>query len=137
MVDDFMIKKLILICTILIFLTGMAYATDLKDTSDVKVNGNDLQIDGKTVANVTEYKDTSYIDKILTENPIIKAVGGNGANEVDSVSDYNLVYEYLTDDGFYYSFGHDGKYYVVTINEDNWHADMLTKMDNWCVSNRG
>lgn len=128
--------KIIIGITLLFLIIGAAAAAELKDTADVKLNGNDLQIDGKTVANVTEYNDTSFItDVIIPDNAIIKAVGGNGANEVDSVSDYNLVYEFLTDNGFYYTFGKDGKYYVVTIDEDQWEANMLTKMDKWCLEN--
>lgn len=130
-------KTKILIGILLLFLVmGMTSAMTLKDTSDVKLNGNNIEIDGKTVANVTEYNDTSFItDVILPDNAIIKAVGGNGANEVDSVSDYNLVYEFLTDNGFYYTFGKDGKYYVVTINEDEWSGSMLKEMDTWCLEN--
>ena len=128
------ITKILLIIGLLFLLMGTVSA--LKDTSDVKVKGNDLMINGKKVANVTEYSDTSYItDVILKANPIIKAVGGNGANEVSSVSDYNLVYEFLTDNGMYYSFGKDGKYYVVTIDDANWKGTMLKEMDNWCVEN--
>lgn len=128
--------KIIIGITLLFLIIGAAAAVELKNTADVKLNGNDLLIDGKTVANVTEYNDTSFItDVIIPDNAIIKAVGGNGANEVESVSDYNLVYEFLTDNGFYYTFGKDGKYYVVTIDEDQWEANMLTKMDKWCLEN--
>lgn len=128
------ITKILLTVGLLFLLMGTVSA--LKDTNDVKVQGNDLMIDGKKVANVTEYPDTNYItDVILNANPIIKAVGGNGANEVSSVSDYNLVYEFLTDNGMYYSFGKDGKYYVVTIDEGNWKGTMLKEMDTWCIEN--
>ena len=131
------ITKILLIgIGILFLIIGVVSAAQLKDTADVKVKGNDLEIDGKKVANVTEYSDTNYItDVILNANPIIKAVGGNGANEVPSVSDYNLVYEFLTDNGMYYSFGKDGKYYVVTIDEGNWKGTMLKEMDTWCIEN--
>ena len=128
------ITKILLAIGILFLLIGTCAA--LKDTSDVKVNGNNLEIDGKTVANVTEYNDTSFItDVIIPDNAIIKAISSNGAKEVSSVSDYNLVYEFLTDNGFYYTFGKDGKYYVVTINEDAWSGNMLKEMDNWCLEN--
>ena len=130
------ITKILIGIGILFLIIGVVSAAQLKDTADVKVKGNDLEIDGKKVANVTEYSDTNYItDVILNANPIIKAVGGNGANEVPSVSDYNLVYEFLTDNGMYYSFGKDGKYYVVTIDEGNWKGTMLKEMDNWCIEN--
>ena len=130
------ITKILIGIGILFLIIGVVSAAQLKDTADVKVKGNDLEIDGKKVANVTEYSDTNYItDVILNANPIIKAVGGNGANEVSSVSDYNLVYEFLTDNGMYYSFGKDGKYYVVTIDESNWKGTMLKEMDTWCVEN--
>ena len=130
------ITKILIGIGILFLIIGVVSAAQLKDTADVKVKGNDLEIDGKKVANVTEYPNTNYItDVILKDNPIIKAVGGNGANEVSSVSDYNLVYEFLTDNGMYYSFGKDGKYYVVTIDESNWKGTMLKEMDNWCIEN--
>ena len=130
------ITKILIGIGILFLIIGVVSAAQLKDTADVKVKGNDLEIDGKKVANVTEYGDTNYItDVILKDNPIIKAVGGNGANEVSSVSDYNLVYEFLTDNGMYYSFGKDGKYYVVTIDESNWKGTMLKEMDTWCIEN--
>ena len=130
------ITKILIGIGILFLIIGVVSAAQLKDTADVKVKGNDLMIDGKKVANVTEYSDTNYItDVILNANPIIKAVGGNGANEVSSVSDYNLVYEFLTDNGMYYSFGKDGKYYVVTIDDANWKGTMLKEMDTWCVEN--
>ena len=130
------ITKILIGIGILFLIIGVVSAAQLKDTADVKVKGNDLMIDGKKVANVTEYGDTNYItDVILNDNPIIKAVGGNGANEVPSVSDYNLVYEFLTDNGMYYSFGKDGKYYVVTIDEGNWKGTMLKEMDTWCIEN--
>ena len=130
------ITKILIGIGILFLIIGVVSAAQLKDTADVKVKGNDLEIDGKKVANVTEYGDTNYItDVILNANPIIKAVGGNGANEVSSVSDYNLVYEFLTDNGMYYSFGKDGKYYVVTIDESNWKGTMLKEMDTWCIEN--
>lgn len=128
------IIKLLLIVGMLFLLIGTVSA--LTDTSDVKVKGNDLEINGKKVANVTEYKDTSFItDVILKANPIIKAVGDNGANEVSSVSDYDLVYEFLTEDNMYYTFGKDGKYYVVTIDGSSWNGSMLKEMDNWCLEN--
>ena len=130
------ITKILIGIGILFLIIGVVSAAQLKDTADVKVKGNDLEIDGKKVANVTEYSDTNYItDVILNANPIIKAVGGNGANEVSSVSDYNLVYEFLTDNGMYYSFGKDGKYYVVTIDDGNWKGTMLKEMDTWCIEN--
>lgn len=130
------ITKILIGIGILFLIIGVVSAAQLKDTADVKVKGNDLMIDGKKVANVTEYSDTNYItDVILNANPIIKAVGGNGANEVSSVSDYNLVYEFLTDNGMYYSFGKDGKYYVVTIDDANWKGTMLKEMDTWCIEN--
>ena len=130
------IYKILLGIGILFLIIGTVSAIQFKNTADVEVNGNDLKIDGKIAANFTVYNDTSFIDDvILQEKPIIKAVGGNGANEVQSVSDYNLVYEFLTDNGMYYTFGKDGKTVVVTINEDNWHADMLKKMDEWCLEN--
>ena len=128
-------SKIILAVLLLFLVIGTVSAVQYKNTADVTVQGNNLLIDNKVIANVTEYNDTSFIEGIVADNAIIKAVGGNGANEVPSVSDYNLVYEFLTDNGFYYSFGKDGKYYVVTIDESQWHADMLKKMDNWCLEN--
>jgi len=129
-------SKIILAVLLLFLVIGTVSAVQYKNTADVTVQGNNLLIDNKVIANVTEYNDTSFIEGIVADNAIIKAVGGNGANEVPSVSDYNLVYEFLTDNGFYYSFGKDGKYYVVTIDESQWHADMLKKMDNWCLENK-
>ena len=129
-------SKIILAVLLLFLVIGTVSAVQYKNTADVTVQGNNLLIDNKVIANISEYNDTSFIEGIVADNAIIKAVGGNGANEVPSVSDYNLVYEFLTDNGFYYSFGKDGKYYVVTIDESQWHADMLKKMDNWCLENK-
>ena len=129
-------KSKIILATLLLFLLiGTVSAAQYKNTADVTVQGNNLLIDNKVIANVTEYNDTSFIESIVADNAIIKTVGSNGVNEVPSVSDYNLVYEFLTNNGFYYSFGKDGKYYVVKINEDKWSEGMLQKMDNWCLEN--
>ena len=130
------ITKIIIAIGILFLIIGTASAIEFKDTSGCAEDFNELWIDGKKVANVTEFNDTSFIDeKILTDNPVIKEVTKDGASEVDSITDYNKVYEFLTDNGMYYSFGKDGKYYVVTIDEDIWEGSMLKKMDEWCLEN--
>lgn len=110
---------------------------NLSDTSDVKLDSNSLLIDGKNVATVEEYNDSSVIkDKILSQDGvIIKQVTSSKVSEVSSVDNFDDVYEFLSNDGFYYTFGKDGKTYIVTINEDNWHGDMLSKMDKFCLEN--
>ena len=130
-------KRKILLGLVLLFLIiGIASAVEFKDTSGCAEDFNELWIEGKKVANITEYNDTSFIEEhILTDNPIIKHITKDGANEVSSVSDYKDVYEFLTDNGFYYTFGKDGKYYVVTINQDAWSGSMLKEMDTWCLEN--
>lgn len=128
--------KILLGITILFLIIGATSAVEFKDTSGCAEDFNELWIEGKKVANITEFNDTSFIEEhILTDNPIIKHITSNSADEVDSVSDYNDVYEFLTDNGFYYTFGKDGKYYVVTINEDEWSGTMLSEMDEWCLEN--
>jgi len=130
-------KTKIIIATLLLFLIiGAVSAIEFKDTSGCAEDFNELWIDGKKVANITEYNNTSFIDeKILTDNPVIKEVTKDGASEVDSITDYNKVYEFLTDNGFYYTFGKDGKTYVVTIDEKEWKGSMLRDMDEWCLEN--
>lgn len=110
---------------------------NLADTADVKLDSNSLLIDGVNVATVEEYNDSSVIkDKILSQDGvIIKQVTSSQVSEVSSVDNFDDVYEFLSNDGFYYTFGKDGKTYIVTINEDNWKADMLSKMDNFCLHN--
>ena len=110
---------------------------NLSDTSDVKLDSNSLLIDGKNVATVEEYNDSSVIkDKILSQDGvIIKQVTSSKVSEVSNVDNFDDVYEFLSNDGFYYTFGKDGKTYIVTINEDNWHGDMLSKMDQFCLEN--
>ena len=128
--------KIIIAALLLFLLIGVCAAVEFKDTSGCAEAFGELWIDGKKVANVTEYNNTSFIDeKILTDNPVIKQVTKDGASEVDSVSDYNDVYEFLTENGFYYTFGKDGKTVVVSIDVDEWHGDMLSDMDEWCLEN--
>ena len=128
--------KILLGIAILFLIIGAASAVEFKDTQGCAEDFNELWIEGKKVANITEFNNTSFIEEhILTDNPIIKHITKNGADEVDSVSDYTDVYEFLTENAFYYTFGKDGKYYVVTINEDEWSGTMLSEMDEWCLEN--
>lgn len=130
------ITKIILCIGILFLLMGTVSA--LKETNDVKVKDNHLEIDGKQIAEVKEYNDSSCIDtEILSRDSeaIIKSVDSNGAKEVTSVDNPRNVYEFLTNTGMYYTFGDGEHTYIVVINEDNWKADMLSKMDKWCIEN--
>lgn len=111
---------------------------NLVDTADVKLDANSLLIDGKNVATVEEYNDSSAIDdKILSKDDgaIIKQITASGASEVTSMDNPDDVYEFLTNSGMYYTFGKDGKTYIVTINEDNWNGNMLSEMDKFCLEN--
>lgn len=130
--------KVILGVALLLIVIGSAYALDLKETNDVKVDGNHLKIDGKDVGEVKEYDDSNCIDsEILSRDSgaIIKSVDINGAKEVTSVDNPRNVYEFLTNNGMYYSFGDGEHTYIVVINQDNWKANMLSKMDKWCLEN--
>ena len=130
--------KLIFGIAILFLIIGSAYALDLKNTADVTVKGNHLEIDGKQVAEVKEFDSSDCIDsEILSRDSgaIIKSVDINGAREVGSVDNPRNVYEYLTNNGMYYSFGDGNHTYIVVIDVDNWHGEMLTKMDKWCLEN--
>ena len=132
------IWKILLGVGMLFLLIGIVSAADLSDTSDVKVDGNHLKIDGKDVAEVKEFDDSNCIDsEILSKDSgvIIKSVDSSGASEVSSVDNPKNVYEFLSNEGFYYSFGDDKHTYIVVINEDNWQSNMLTKMDKWCLEN--
>ena len=130
--------KIITITLLLFLIIGTACAIDLKDTADVKVKDNHLEIDGKTVAEVKEFNSSDCIDsEILSRDSeaIIKSIDINGAKEVSSVDNPRNVYEYLTNEGMYYSFGDGEHTYIVIIDENNWHGSMLSEMDKWCLEN--
>ena len=130
--------KILLAIGVLFLIIGAAYAIDLKDTADVKVKDNHLEIDGKTVAEVKEFNSSDCIDsEILSRDSeaIIKSIDINGAKEVSSVDNPRNVYEFLTNNGMYYSFGNGEHTYIVIIDEDNWQGSMLTEMDKWCLEN--
>ena len=138
-------KKIIKILTalaVLTLLTGGVMAAEknypLVDTQPVAEDFGEIWIDGKIVATVDEYNNSSFIqEKILDKDPeaIIKHVTKNSVDEVTSVDNPDDVYEYLTNDGMYYSFGKDGKTYIVTIDEKEWKGSMLKEMDEWCMEN--
>lgn len=142
----FEMKKQILICILIISLIslGTVVAEDNKDyplenTLSVKADYGIVTIDGIHAANVTQYNNSDIVqEEILSKDPdtIIKRITEDGAEEIDSISDYENVYEYLTEDGMYYSFtGKDDKFYLLEINVENWKADMLDKMDEFCLQN--
>lgn len=111
---------------------------DLKETKDVKVKGNHLEIDGKQVAEVKEYNNSDCIDsEILSRDSeaIIKEITINGAKEVSSVDNPRNVYEFLTNNGMYYTFGNGEHTYIVIIDSSNWKGTMLSEMDEWCIEN--
>ena len=92
----------------------------------------------KVEAFIDEYNNSDCIqEKILsTDNEaIIKHVTEKSVDEVTSVDNPDDVYEYLTNDGMYYSFGKDGKTYIVTIDSKEWKGSMLKEMDEWCLEN--
>ena len=69
-------KSKIILATLLLFLLiGTVSAAQYKNTADVTVQGNNLLIDNKVIANVTEYNDTSFIESIVADNAIIKTAG--------------------------------------------------------------
>ena len=142
----FEMKKQILICILIISIIslGTVVAEDNKDyplenTLSVKADYGIVTIDGIHAANVTQYNNSDIVqEEILSKDPdtIIKMITEDGAEEIDSISDYENVYEYLTEDGMYYSFtGKDDKFYLLEINVENWKADMLDKMDEFCWQN--
>ena len=142
----FEMKKQLLICILIISLLslGAVAAEDNKDyplenTLSVKADYGIVTIDGIHAANVTQYNNSDIVqEEILSKDPdtIIKMITEDGAEEIDSISDYENVYEYLTEDGMYYSFtGKDDKFYLLEINVENWKADMLDKMDEFCLQN--
>ena len=142
----FEMKKQILICILIISIIslGTVVAEDNKDyplenTLSVKADYGIVTIDGIHAANVTQYNNSNIVqEEILSKDPdtIIKMITEDGAEEIDSISDYENVYEYLTEDGMYYSFtGKDDKFYLLEINVENWKADMLDKMDEFCLQN--
>ena len=139
-------KKQILICILIISIIslGTVVAEDNKDyplenTLSVKADYGIVTIDGIHAANVTQYNNSDIVqEEILSKDPdtIIKMITEDGAEEIGSISDYENVYEYLTEDGMYYSFtGKDGKFYLLEINVENWKVDMLDKMDEFCLQN--
>jgi len=142
----FEMKKQILICILIISIIslGTVVAEDNKDyplenTLSVKADYGIVTIDGIHAANVTQYNNSDIVqEEILSKDPdtIIKMITEDGAEEIDSISDYENVYEYLTEDGMYYSFtGKDDKFYLLEINVENWKVDMLDKMDEFCLQN--
>ena len=131
-------KKIIIGFLLLFLLIGTACAGEFKETKEVKVNGNHLEIDGKQVAEVKEFNDSDCINtEILSRDSeaIIKAIDINGAKEVSSIDNPRNVYEFLTNNGMYYTFGNGEHTYIVIIDSNNWKADMLSEMDNWCIEN--
>ena len=142
----FEMKKQILICILIISIIslGTVVAEDNKDyplenTLSVKADYGIVTIDGIHAANVTQYNNSDIVqEEILSKDPdtIIKMITEDGAEEIDSISDYENVYEYLTEDGMYYSFtGKDDKFYLLEINVENWKVDMLDKTDEFCLQN--
>ena len=130
--------KILIALGLLLLIIGTAYAMDLKETNDVKVKGDHLEIDGKQVAEIKEYSSSDCIDsEILSKDsaPIIKMIDDSGAKEVSSVSNPKGVYEFLTNDGMYYSFSNGDKFYIVSIDQSNWKGTMLKEMDEWCLLN--
>ena len=139
-------NKRIFVCLLIItFLSlGVVMAEDNKDyplenTLSVKADYGIVTIDGIHAANITQYNNSDVVqEKIFStdSNTIIKKISESGAEEITGISDYNGVYEYLTEDGMYYSFtGKDDKFYLLEINTENWKADMLDKMDEFCLQN--
>ena len=139
-------NKRIFVCLLIItFLSlGVVMAEDNKDyplenTLSVKADYGIVTIDGIHAANITQYNNSDVVqEKIFStdSNTIIKKISESGAEEITGISDYNGVYEYLTEDGMYYSFtGKDNKFYLLEINTENWKADMLDKMDEFCLQN--
>ena len=138
-------KKIIIGLTILLILSVGAIAAEdnkdypLENTLSVKADYGIVTIDGIHAANITQYNDSQIIqEKIFSKdpNPIIKKISKDGAEEITSISDYESVYEYLTEDGMYYSFtGKDDKFYLLEINMDNWKGTMLSEMDEFCLQN--
>lgn len=131
-------KKIILVTCILFLLLGTVHAIDLKDTAYVKVNDNSLEIEGTKVAEVKEFNDSDCINtEILSKDSeaIIKKINSDSVDEVTSVDNPREVYEYLTDNGMYYSFGNGEHTYIVIIDINNWKATMLSEMDEWCLQN--
>ena len=139
-------KKQFLICILIITLIslGTVIAEDNKDyplenTLSVKADYGIVTIDGTHAANITQYNNSDIVqEKIFSKDPdtIIKKITKDGAEEISSISDYECVYEYLTEDGMYYSFtGKDDKFYLLEINVENWKVDMLSEMDEFCLQN--
>ena len=138
-------KKLIICLTLLLMLSIVAVAAEdnkdypLENTLSVKADYGIVTIDGIHAANITQYNDSQIIqDEIFSKDPdtIIKKITNDSAEESSSISDYECVYEYLAEDGMYYSFtGKDDKFYLLEINVENWNADMLDKMDEFCLQN--
>lgn len=130
--------KMIIGISIIFLLIGTVSAIEFKDTSDATEDLNEITIHGKKVATIEEFDSSDCIqEKILSKDAgaIIKHITENGADEVTSVDNPDDVYEFLTNEGFYYTFGKDGKTYIVTINEDEWDGTMLKEMDEWCLEN--
>lgn len=136
------ILKILTTLAVLTLMIGGCMAAEknypLVDTQPVAEDFGEIWIDGKIVATVDEYNNSDCIhEKILStdDGAIIKHVTKNSVDEVTSVDNPNEVYEYLTNDGMYYSFGKDGKTYIVTIDSKEWKGSMLKEMDEWCLEN--
>lgn len=136
------IIKILTALTVLTLLTGGVMAAeknyDLTDTQQVAEDFGEIWIDGKIVATVDEYNNSDCIqEKILStdDSAIIKHVTKNSVDEVPNIDNPNDVYEYLTNDGMYYSFGKNNKTYIVTIDINQWKGSMLKEMDEWCLEN--
>ena len=136
------ILKILTALAVLTLLIGGVMAAEknypLVDTQPVAEDFGEIWIEGKIVATVDEYNNSDCIqEKILSTDSeaIIKHVTKNSVDEVTSVDNPDEVYEYLTNDGMYYSFGKNNKTYIVTIDSKEWKGSMLKEMDEWCLEN--
>ncbi len=148
-----MYKKILTMAITLVMLfscIAVASATpedDLSNYNGFEVKDDALYYKDIYVGLIQEYDDDSFLEMIKAEDPdvIVKAISWGDTEEfdIDTAIDNgaeNHVIEFLTLDHMYYSFDKDGKFYLITFNDDGWQEALdsgavIGDLDDFCLMN--
>lgn len=86
----------------------------------IMFDGNDIDYDGKIIGNITEVESIYDAENMIEDKEAIKEVYSDGL-------------EYLANEGQYYVFEVDGKYYVMFIKESS--LDIAADCKEVCTLN--